>query len=127
MKKNMVAIKIDETEYWNDSFLRENNISNIFTVYVYDPNKRVHVCSLSPSVELWPCMTYAVPVPGESLPDDVDMEIEEATSHDVVYTQTMHRVPDEDKIVYDVHEECTERELCAALRENYPVFESDKI
>jgi len=51
MKINLV--KLDESEYWNKEITDKVKNGKIYTVYIYNPNKHVHCCELTPSYELY--------------------------------------------------------------------------
>lgn len=50
MKPELYVVKIDETKYWAEDIIEK--AGRIFGVYIYDKNRRVHCCELTPSYEL---------------------------------------------------------------------------
>ena len=52
MKTKLSVVVIDETKGWNESFLKDNEITKVQAVYVYDANVTTHLCELQPSYEL---------------------------------------------------------------------------
>lgn len=48
----MWVVKIDETEYWDESFRKQHRIKRIVGVYIFNKAKAVHLCEMTPSYEL---------------------------------------------------------------------------
>lgn len=49
---DMWVLKRDETEYWDEAFLKERRIKRIVGVYLLNKRKTVHLCEFTPSYEL---------------------------------------------------------------------------
>ena len=46
------AVKVNETQHWNEEFRKKFGITKIFGVYVFNPNEATNCCELTPSYEL---------------------------------------------------------------------------
>lgn len=49
---SILAVRMDETEYWVDAFLKKYQIKRVWAVYVYNQNHHTHCCEITPSYEL---------------------------------------------------------------------------
>jgi len=52
IKMNLRAIKLDETTYWVIPDWMKPFVDKIYGIYIYDMDKTVHCCSLTPCYEL---------------------------------------------------------------------------
>jgi len=46
------AVKINETQHWNEKFRKDYGIKALFGVYVFDSESHTHCCELTPSYEM---------------------------------------------------------------------------
>jgi hypothetical protein len=46
------AVRIDATQYWDEAFLSDNRIAQIYDVYIYDANEQTYCCEMTPSFAL---------------------------------------------------------------------------
>jgi hypothetical protein len=46
-------VRFDETAYYNEAWLKEHKVVKCWSFYVYDKNRHVHLCEITPSYELW--------------------------------------------------------------------------
>jgi hypothetical protein len=69
-------LRLDETQYWADSIA--HRAKQVFGIYVFDQNRRVHCCEFTPSYE---CLFVGSAIGNTDLDDDVaerlDAEIRE--------------------------------------------------
>jgi hypothetical protein len=82
--QDIKVLKVDQTEYWCDEIKKK--VKRIFTVYLFNPNKRVHCCEITPSYE---CvfLEYQIDFPddiSEEERDRIYMEVTEV-QEDVAY------------------------------------------
>jgi hypothetical protein len=49
---SILAVRMNETEYWVKDFLQKYQIKEVWAVYIYDQNHVVNCCELEPSYEL---------------------------------------------------------------------------
>ena len=84
-------VKCNQTDYCGAEWLAEHHVKECGVYYLFDANRHVHICSFTPSAELWPMNAYAIPVDDIELTDEqneaigeVELEImnsEEACSY----------------------------------------------
>jgi hypothetical protein len=51
--------KVDQRRYCDEAWLAEAEIETCGVYYLYDANRHVHICSFTPSQELWPVASFA--------------------------------------------------------------------
>ena len=66
-------VRFDDTRYYGEDWLRERKITRCLSYYIYDKNRHVHLCEITPSYELW-----KVSFDFESAEDATDEERETA-------------------------------------------------
>lgn len=69
MKFRIIAV--DETEYWDAETLVDCNIATAFVLYLFKPNERTHICSLTPNSRVEAMENYYLPIDPD-LPVDAD-------------------------------------------------------
>jgi hypothetical protein len=74
MKTNLKYVEFDETQYWNEDFLNRIGTKKVTAVYIFDANRIVHCCELTPSYELYLATTYT----DNELSDDDQEEFDES-------------------------------------------------
>ena len=73
MKTNLNVVAIKETCFWNEDFIKQNNIKKIESVYLLDKNQVVNCCELTPSYWL-EFLYYIVDSENEEATERVDSE-----------------------------------------------------
>jgi len=81
VKPELVFIRIDETEYWDAEFLKDNRIKKIWSIYLYDYREHTHLCEMTPSYCLW-YVDFSV-----EFEDDVDHDDTEEAYDKVMESQ----------------------------------------
>ena len=75
-------IALDETRGWHLPE-HEGTYERIETVYLYDANRPVHLCEITPSYELFPLYCHAV---GESVPEELEeLMLSDIDAYDPTY------------------------------------------
>jgi hypothetical protein len=73
--RKFVAVRRDITEYVSSDWMTKHGVAKVYDVLVYDPERRVHCCSLTASWELVP--VYHTYDSARDLSDDEREEIEQ--------------------------------------------------
>jgi len=58
MKTNLKYVKMDETQYWKEDFLERIGTKKVTAVYIFDANRRVRCCEITPSYEMYLATNY---------------------------------------------------------------------
>lgn len=86
IKPDYWLVKLDEREYWREDI--QSATTEIYGIYLVDRNLHVHICSATPSAELW--FIANDPVWLESLSeekrDELDDAVRSAYDEPVSYT-----------------------------------------
>lgn len=69
----------EDTEYWREDIVKASG--RLMQADIWDETRRVHICSLTPSAEMW----YAGHITRDRVNDDIDSEIRGAEHHSVDY------------------------------------------
>jgi hypothetical protein len=72
------AMRIDETDYWNDEIKAQLKGGQIWAVYVFDKNQVTHCCEITPSYAMHFIEYYGEMGNGELTSDELDEEIRSA-------------------------------------------------
>lgn len=81
-------VAMDETEYWTIQKGHRSSIERIETLYVFDRNKQVHCCEITPSHELIRVETRAIIKSGSPADDDDELReeiysyVDDGSAHD---------------------------------------------
>ena len=86
MKTNLKYVEIDETQYWKEDFLERIGAKKVTAVYVFDANRRVHCCELTPSYEMIEALNYT----DNYLPDEDYDEFEDSWRPNFAEVSYMH-------------------------------------
>jgi len=82
-------VKLDFKPYCDPKWIAENKVETCGVFYLYDANRHVHICSLTPSYELWavaPYMTFSPDVDSDTFDPDGEKASEiEQTMMEVEY------------------------------------------
>lgn len=78
MKTNLKIVRYDETQFWNKEFLERIGTKKVTAVYIFDENRRVNCCELTPSYELYIAAAYT----DNHLSDDDHEEFEDSWRHE---------------------------------------------
>ena len=78
METNLKLVRYDETEYWNKEFLKRIGAKKVTAIYLFDANRTVRCCEITPSYELYPVTTHT----DNHLSDDDYEEFEDTVRMD---------------------------------------------
>lgn len=84
MNPKFRLVVFDESRYWSEEILKD--AGKIYRVYLYDANRPVHCCEITPSYELFPL--YSTPLnylEDDEARDFLEDEIREAEEDAVEY------------------------------------------
>jgi len=77
----------DDTEYWRDDIKNDPNIIKILSIYIFDRRFKIHLCSLTPSYDMW--FVEHKPILRDDTPDAeidrIDMLLMEADGESGTY------------------------------------------
>lgn len=127
-------VKIDQTRYCDSAWLASHGVTACGIYAVVDVSRRIHICSLTASAEVWPAVAYADRVDPDKDPDgEVEIEImrseEPCDYYDMSvalklpFRSASHLVPDREE---DEDEDAYYRRivdvLVESLNANHPGF-----
>lgn len=131
MFPDIYVVRIFDTEYFDQEWLRELKIARAWSVYIFNKRKRVHLCSVTPCYELFLVDTEFEYIegfePDDSTRDANDYEFREACAHDerVVYFNKLDidRLPEDQVFHHGIEktegDSLTEEEVLEGLCEHY--------
>ncbi len=98
-KVDLWVMAVDESQYWSLDARQRAAIERVVTTYLYDDNLDVHMCELTPSIELYPIDTsfWFRDDVDEYERDEVENELRQHVDNDVTYwhRSDVEKYPDE--------------------------------
>lgn len=102
-------VKVDDTRDCDEAWRKRMHLKSCATYYVYDANRHVHCCELTPSYELHAVATdsaFDIEEPGDALIEEVDEVLREAMhEQDVIYVHVGRLNCPEQKVTDDTERE----------------------
>lgn len=99
-KSNLRIVALDETHFWSDEIRAK--VGRIWGLYLYDANRQVHCCELTPSYELFAIRSAVGGEISEETEEDI-MEADRISGEQCIYTRcsAIDKLP-ADRFITDV-------------------------